>query len=298
MAFYGQAAPELTMCFDFVGMQQMYLALARENAQPLVEVLKERPDPPTDDAHWATFMRNHDELTLDKLTEAQRKEVFDAFGPEPEMQLYGRGLRRRLPPMLDGDQRRIRLVYSMLFSLPGTPVLFYGEEIGMGEDLRAEGRLAVRTPMQWAPGPDGGFSTADASTFPGPVVEGDFGPDAVNVRDQERDPDSLLSWFRMMIDRYRQCPELAWGAYTVLDPGPDAPSVLAHRCSIDDETVLAVHNLTGSAVTAELALDGLAGRGLQDVLSTDPPGTEAVRVGDDGRITLPLDAYGFRWLRT
>jgi trehalose synthase len=297
MAFYGEEAPELTMCFDFVGMQQMYLALARENAQPLVEALRERPDPPTD-AHWATFVRNHDELTLDKLTEAQRKEVFDAFGPEPEMQLYGRGLRRRLPPMLGGDRRRIRLVYSLLFSLPGTPVLFYGEEVGMGEDLRGEGRLAVRTPMQWAPGPTGGFSAADPSTFPGPLVEGDFGPDRVNVRDQERDPDSLLSWFRMVVDRYRQCPELAWGAYTVLDPGPEAPSVLAHRCTIDGESVLAVHNLAGSPVTATLSLDGLAGRGLEDVLSADPPGTPAVHVGDDGRLDLRLDAYGFRWLRT
>ena len=103
-------------------------------------------------------MRNHDELTLDKLSDEERAEVFAAFGPEERMQVYGRGLRRRLPPMLDGDPRRIRMVYSLLFSLPGTPVLFYGEEIGMGEDLDAEGRLAVRTPMQWTSGRNGGFS--------------------------------------------------------------------------------------------------------------------------------------------
>ena len=152
--FYGDGRPELTMCFDFVGMQQMYLSLARGDAEPLAQTLRTRPLPPGD-GHWATFVRNHDELTLDKLTDSQRQEVFAAFGPEEEHQVYGRGLRRRLPPMLGGDLRRIRTVYSLLFALPGTPVLFYGEEIGMGEDLRAEGRLAVRTVMQWEPGPGG-----------------------------------------------------------------------------------------------------------------------------------------------
>ena len=292
MAFFGPDGSELTMCFDFVGMQQMYLALARGTAEPLVETLKERPNPP-EDAHWATFVRNHDELTLDKLTDAQRKEVFDAFGPEPDMQLYGRGLRRRLPPMLGGDQRRIRLVYSMLFALPGTPVLFYGEEIGMGEDLRAPGRLAVRTPMQWTSGPGGGFSTADPDTFPGPMVEGEYGPERVNVRGQERDPDSLLSWVRLLVERYRACPELAWGRYTVLDPGESAPSVLAHRCDADGETVLALHNLADEPVEARLALDGLAGRELAGVLDE-----EGVRVDDDGRAAVELGPFGCRWLRT
>ncbi len=167
----GGTTDELTMCFDFIGMQAMYLSLARADAEPLAEALRQRPDPP-EDGHWATFVRNHDELTLDKLTDSQRQEVFDAFGPDEDMQVYGRGLRRRLPPMLDGDQRRMRMVYSLLFALPGTPVLFYGEEIGMGENLAMEGRFAVRTPMQWTPEPHGGFSTADPSTFPGPIPGG------------------------------------------------------------------------------------------------------------------------------
>ena len=135
------AAPdggELTMQFDFITMQRLYLSLARGDAGPVVEALTARP-PMSPDSQWATFVRNHDELTLDKLTDAERQEVFAAFGPEETMQVYGRGLRRRLPPMLDGDPRRIRMVYSLLFSLPGTPVLFYGEEIGMGEDLDARG---------------------------------------------------------------------------------------------------------------------------------------------------------------
>lgn len=298
MPFFGEArdgagaTEELTMCFDFIGMQQMYLSLARADAEPLADALRQRPNPPKD-GHWATFVRNHDELTLDKLTEAQRKEVFAAFGPDEDMQLYGRGLRRRLPPMLGGDQRAIRMVYSLLFALPGTPVVFYGEEIGMGENLRADGRLAVRTPMQWTPGPAGGFSTADPATFPRPVVEGAFGPDQVNVRDQERDPASLLLWIKHLVEAYRTCPELAWGRYTVLDPGSEARAVLAHRCDDDGRTVVAAHNLSDAPATVVLTLTDLAGP-LLDVLdpTAEPPELDA-----DGHLTVDLEPYGCRWWR-
>ncbi|HEV2782806.1 MAG TPA: alpha-amylase family protein [Actinophytocola sp.] len=289
MRFFGNAegvGDELTMCFDFVGMQRMYLALARSDAGPLAAALRERPQPPRD-GHWGTFVRNHDELTLDKLTESERKEVFDAFGPAPEMQLYGRGLRRRVPTMFGGDPRRIRLVYSLLYSLPGTPVLFYGEEIGMAEDLRAEGRLAVRTPMQWAPIRNGGFSTADPRQLPGPIPNGHYGPKQVNVSAQERDPDSLLSWIRRLIERYRECPELAWGRYTVLDTG--VPSVLAHRCDIDG-TVIALHNLADSDAEPRLSLD--PGSVLTDLLHD-----EHTTVPDNGTVSLRLGPYGCRWLR-
>jgi glycosidase len=270
MPFFGAAdgggtTDELTMCFDFIGMQQMYLALARADAEPLAETLRQRPDPP-EDGHWATFVRNHDELTLDKLTDAQRKEVFDAFGPDEDMQLYGRGLRRRLPPMLGGDQRCIRMVYSLLFSLPGTPVLYYGEEIGMGEDLSLPGRFAVRSDMDWAA-----------------------------VREQYPDPDSLLSWMRLLVERYRSCPELAWGKYTILDPGPDARPVLAHRCDADGATVVALHNFADAEVRAAPVLQGLTDTELTDVLD---PRTDPVKVAEDGKLEVTLPPYGCRWLRT
>ena len=129
--------------------------------------------PIPEDCQWANFVRNHDELTLDKLSEDEREEVFAAFGPEEELQLYGRGLRRRLPTMLDGDERRIRLTYSLAFSLPGTPVLFYGEEIGMAENLAIEGRYSVRAPMQWSSEPQAGFTTSDEPCRP-LVEEGPF----------------------------------------------------------------------------------------------------------------------------
>jgi maltose alpha-D-glucosyltransferase/alpha-amylase len=290
----GGSTDELTLCFDFIGMQMTYLALARGDAEPLADALRQRPDPP-EDGHWATFLRNHDELTLDKLTDSQRQEVFDAFGPKPEMQVFGRGLRRRLPPMLDGDPKRLRMVYSLLFALPGTPVLFYGEEIGMGENLAVEGRFAVRTPMQWTPEPGGGFSSADPASFPAPLPGGRYAPKRVNVRDQQRDPESLLSWIRLLVESYRSCPELAWGTCTVLDPGPDARPVLAHQCSADGQSVVALHNFGDRAVRAAPLVPDLAGATLTDVLD---PAAEPVRVAEDGRLAVALDGYACRWLRT
>ena len=168
--------------------------------------------------------------------------MFAAFGPEEELQLFGRGLRRRLPTMLGGDQQRMRMVYSLMFSLPGTPVLFYGEEIGMGENLAIEGRMSVRAPMQWTAEPHGGFSTVeDAKPLCRPVAEGRFGPEHVNAFAQRRDPDSLLNWMERLIRRRRECPELGWGTFTALSPRE--PQVLAHRCDWDGATIVAVHNL-------------------------------------------------------
>ncbi|MGW3661866.1 alpha-amylase family protein [Streptomyces sp. NPDC005141] len=283
---------ELTMCFDFVGMQQMYLSMAREDAGPLAAALRERPEAPRD-AHWATFVRNHDELTLDKLSDEERAEVFASFGPDTGMQLYDRGLRRRLPPMVEGDRRRIELAYSLLFTLPGTPVLFYGEEIGMGENLTAEGRQAVRTPMQWTPEKGAGFSTAEPDTFPNPLTDGAFAPQKVNVYEQSRDPGSLLSRMRLFVERYRENPELAWGEYRLVETGVRA--VLAHVGCTTDGRVLAVHNFAGRPVTARLRLPeaGPGGR-LTDVLDE---GHAGLTVPDDGLLRVELPAYGYRWLR-
>jgi len=291
LRFFGGAdGDELSMQFDFIGMQNLYLSLARRDAGPLSQALLTRPRLPAQ-CQWATFVRNHDELTLDKLTDQEREEVFAAFGPEPEMQLYGRGLRRRLPPMLDGDPRRIRMVYSLLFSLPGTPVLFYGEEIGMGENLAAEGRSAVRAPMQWTDEANGGFSEAHPSTLPGPVVDGDFAPAHVNVAQQRRDPDSLLHFITKLIQRYRECPELGWGDYEMIDQ-PQS-EVLVHRCTWDNASLVAVHNLDAEPHTVDIVIDGVEpGTQLIDLLADDATPVEA-----GGRVELAVDGYGHRWLR-
>jgi len=281
---------ELTLIFDFVAMQQMYLSLARSDAGPLATALKNRPSIPPE-AQWATFVRNHDELTLDQLSESEREEVFAAFGPEKRMQVYGRGLKRRLPPMLQGDPDRIKMVYSLLFSLPGTPALYYGEEVGMGEDLSAGGRMSVRTPMQWTSGPNGGFSSAPPEDLASAVVRGDFGPRHVNVADAKHDPDSLLNFTTKLARRYRECPELAWGSFSVLDQ--PRKEVLAHRCTWEGSSVIAVHNFGPAKTNVPLLLkDAGPDTRLMDLL-----GQEHLELNDDGGVQLELPGYGFRWMR-
>ena len=220
--FFGdEDGDELHMLFDFLTMQATWLALARGDARPLAKAWRARHAIP-DEAAWATFLRNHDELTLDKLGPAERDEVFAAFGPDPDMQVYGRGLRRRLPPMLGGDQRWIRMAYSLMFAVPGTPTIFYGEELGMGENLAVDDRLAVRTPMQWTPGPTGGFTAAPADALVRPVPAPPFSPDDVNVRDARADPDSLLNWFERLVRLRKECPEIAWGTTELVPTAADA----------------------------------------------------------------------------
>ena len=284
--FFGdEDGDELQLVFSFTVNQAMFLALAREDAAPLARALQALPPIP-EDCQWANFVRNHDELTLDKLSEEERQEVFAAFGPEKELQLYGRGIRRRLPTMLGGDGRRIRLAYSLAFSLPGTPVLFYGEEIGMAENLAIEGRYSVRAPMQWSAEPQAGFTTAEEAVRP-IVEEGRFGYRELNVTRQRRDPESLLNWMERLIRRRRECPELGWGESTLLDSGDAA--VFAHRCDWEGSTVVAVHNLADREANARLDVGG--GGALVDLFHDDE------RELHDGEATLDLAPYGAHWFR-
>ena len=290
LAFFGgESADEFHMQFDFIGMQATYLSMAREDARPLARALRERPALHRTN-QWATFLRNHDELTLDKLTESERQEVFDAFGPEERMQVYGRGLKRRLPTMVGGDPRRVRMAYSLLFSLPGTPTLYYGEEIGMGEDLAAEGRMAVRTPMQWSATHNGGFSSAPESQLVQAVVGDGFGPAHVNVMDQLHDPDSLLSWIRSLIRLRHACPELGWGELTILDHD-GGPAVLAHRLELETTAIVALHNLGPDPVTVTVPVEGFGAEPrVVDLLTHDV-------LEPSGKVESALDGYGVRWLR-
>jgi glycosidase len=270
-------------------MQATWLSLARGDARPLATAWRARPAIP-DEAAWATFLRNHDELTLDKLSRAERGEVFAAFGPDPDMQVYGRGLRRRLPPMLGGDQRWIRMAYSLMFAMPGTPTIFYGEELGMGENLAVDDRLAVRTPMQWTAGPTGGFSSAPADALVRPLPAPPFSPDDVNVRDARADPDSLLNWFERLVRLRKECPEIAWGSTELVPTAADPVVVMAHRWR--GRTLLTAHNLGRRARTVEISLrEGGDGR-LRDLLRRDE---QAAVTG--GRVRLRLAAHDHRWLR-
>jgi trehalose synthase len=288
--FGGDDGDGLNMQFDFIGMQRLYLSLARGEAAPLADALRERPALDVT-SQWANFVRNHDELTLDKLSMPERQEVFAAFGPEPDMQLYDRGLRRRLPPMVGGDDRRLRLVYSLMFSLPGTPVLFYGEEIGMGENLDIPGRLAVRSPMQWAKGPTGGFSSAPPGRLTRPMPDGLFGPDRVNVDDQRRDPNSLWWFMRALVRRYRQLPQSGWATVEVLEH--PVASTLAHVSRTDDWAMVGLHNFGSDGATVPLTVPDLPpGCRLVDVLGE----RRETAVGADGVVELDIEPYGYRWL--
>ncbi|MDP8958189.1 MAG: alpha-amylase family protein [Actinomycetota bacterium] len=285
--FGDEGGDQLHMVFNFLVNQQIYLSLVRGDATPLREALARLPPIP-DEGQWANFLRNHDELTLDKLTEAERQEVFTALGPDEDMQLFGRGLRRRLPSMVDGDQRRLRMLYSLMFSLPGTPVLFYGEEIGMAENLEVEGRASVRTPMQWSDERNAGFSTAPASALRRPLVEGRFGPQHVNVVDQRRRPDSLLSWMERLIRRRRECPEIGFGQCKVIETSE--AGVLAHQCEWGDRILVAAHNFSEDACSPTLNLNVPHDfEGLVDLLADreyPPP----------NQLEVELGPFGYRWL--
>jgi trehalose synthase len=289
--FGGHDGDALTMQFDFIVMANLYLALARGEVEPLVTALASRP-PIAVRSQWANFVRNHDELTLDKLSDDEREEVFTAFAPEESMRVFGRGIIRRLPPMLGGDPRRIRMVYSLLFSMPGTPVLFYGEEIGMGENLAIPGRKSVRTPMQWADAANGGFSNALPSRLAAPVTEGGFAPEHVNASAQRHDPGSMLHFVRTLIERYRSSAEIGWGDLTIVAQAD--PSVLAHTVAGGEGRMLAVHNFSAEPATVALPIDGLEpGDRFVDLLVD---GT-VIEPDEKGAVQVTLDGYGYRWLR-
>lgn len=281
-------ASRLQMIFAFRLNEALMLALAREDARPTVAALLATPRLPNG-GQWATFLRNHDEVDLSQLTPEERDDVFAAFGPERRHQLYDRGIRRRLAPMLDGDQRRIRLAYSLQFTMPGTPVLRYGDEIGMGEDLSLPERNAIRTPMQWDGTANAGFSTTTAERLIRPVVRDDrFGYERVNVVDQRRDPDSLLTWFQRMLDTLRECSEVGTGEHEVIEV--ECPHVLAHRAFTARGSVLFVHNLADRPATVRLPHVGSDEEQLVDLFHDQDYGPVDLQRVD-------VAGFGFRWIR-
>ncbi len=297
---YCAAAPEgpndrAHMMFAFGLNARLWLALARCDAEPLIEALGTLPKLPAM-AQWATFLRNHDELDLSKLTDEQRGDVMAAFAPKPGMHLYGRGIRRRLASMMNGDQARIRLAYSLQFTMPGTPVLRYGEEIGMGEDLALPGREAIRTPMQWDASRSGGFSTAPAQQLVRPLPSrGTFTARRVNVEDQRTDRHSLLRWFEEMIRVLRECPEVGVGRLSVVDVALPR-SVLVHRYDAPEGAILLLHNLADNPVTLDLSKADLgidrAGKQPYEVFSDDEYEAPDKNLG-----RLELNGFGYRWIR-
>ncbi|WP_119153375.1 alpha-amylase family protein [Caldimonas tepidiphila] len=279
---------KIHMSFDFWTNQHLFLALARQDATPIRRAAAELPPLPRW-CQWNHFLRSHDELDLGRLSDAEREEVFRAFGPEECMRLYGRGIRRRLAPMLGNDRRRIELAHSLMLTLPGTPVLRYGDEIGMGDDLSLPDRESVRTPMQWSAGPNGGFSHAprEQLVLP-PIADGEYGYPALNVEAQRRDPQSLLNWLERMIRRRKESSEFGLGCCTWIDTGHR--ELLAHRCDLDGRTVFAIHNLADRRLRFSLPISDA--RGVYDVLAE-----HREEVEEDGHYHVDLEPWGYRWLR-
>ncbi len=286
--YFGPDGDRLHVIFNFMLNQHLFLALARGDAEPIRRVMARTPPiPPT--AQWATFLRNHDELDLGRLTDAERKEAFAAFGPKPHMQAYERGVRRRLAPMLEGDARRIKLAFSLMFALPGTPVIWYGDEIGMGDDLSLPERNSVRTPMQWADEPNAGFSTAPPTQLVRPVVSrGAFRYRDVNVAAQRDLDGTVMHTVQRLVRTRRSCPEVGWGTCRVIET--DETSVLALRYDWRGQTLLILHNLADTNAEVKVELEGVTR--LKPLFCNRDE-----RVFLDRAMPIPLDAYGYRWFR-
>ena len=287
--YFGPSGERLHMMFDFNVNPRIFYALATGDAEPLKQGLKDsRVTPPG--AQWCHFLRNHDELDLSRLTEEQRDKVFERMAPEENMRIFERGIRRRLAPMLNGDRRRIELANSVLMSMPGTPVLRYGEEIGMGEDLSLEGRDAIRTPMQWNDDRHGGFTTSEKSFVP-LIEKGPYGFHQINVSDQRRDPGSLLNWTERMNRLRKTLPEIGYGEFDILDTDSE---ILALRFRWKNACIVTIHNFAEKPceVSLDLGNDPSAGMPLISLLTHERDDA----FGDDGYAIL-LEPYGYRWFR-
>jgi maltose alpha-D-glucosyltransferase/alpha-amylase len=289
MNYFGDSGERLQMMFNFHANQHLFYALAACDARPLVRALKDTKSRPAT-AQWGQFLRNHDELDLGRLLPDQRQAVFAAFGPNPEDQLYNRGIRRRLAPMLQGDRRRIELAYSLMMTLPGTPVLRYGDEIGMGDNLKLPERNCARTPIQWSNEPNGGFTESDHPVLP-VIDHGPYGFPHTNIADQRRDPQSLLNWMERIIRMRKEVPEIGWGDFNFLRPGRN--DVLAMQYTWRSNAVVFVHNLSAEPREIGLPIDHNGHPcELTNLLSNDHS-----RPTPNGRHVILLEPYGYRWFR-
>ncbi len=280
---------EFHMNFHFPLMPRVFMALARADRGPIMEILARTPPIP-EMCQWATFLRNHDELTLEMVTQDEREFMWDFYAPEPRMRL-NLGIRRRLAPLLGNDQARIELANSLLFTLIGSPVIYYGDEIGMGDDIWLEDRDGVRTPMQWSDAPNAGFSAADAAQLYCPVIDSDtYGYRRLNVEAQRANPGSLLNRMRKMIQVRKAHPAFGRGEVRFLEPANQA--VLAYTRTYDDETILVVNNLSSDPQSVELELTGET-----DAQPIDLFTAEKLPAITSTPYRLKLERYGYRWLQ-
>jgi maltose alpha-D-glucosyltransferase / alpha-amylase len=280
---------ECQMAFHFPVMPRMFMAVRREEATPLYEILERTPTIP-DSCQWGLFLRNHDELTLEMVTDEERDYMYEEYAKDPRMRL-NLGIRRRLAPLLEGGRDEYQLMHAILFSLPGSPVLYYGDEIGMGDNVFLGDRDGVRTPMHWTGDRNGGFSRADfAQLYLPPLMDPVYGYQAVNVEAQLRSPTSLLRWLRRFIALRKEHPVFGLGSYEPLRA--DNSRIFAHVRRYEEDIVLCVHNLARSAQPVELDLAEFEGLVPEEMLGRS-------RFPRIGRLPylLTLAPRGFFWFR-
>lgn len=293
LPYFGSGEDEFHMGFHFPLMPRIFEALKRNSRSPLVWVLEHTPQL-TPSTQWGVFLRNHDELTLEMVTEEDRIWMWEEYAPELRMRL-NLGIRRRLAPLLDNDRRKIELANSLLFTMPGSPIIYYGDEIGMGDNIDLPDRNGVRTPMQWTPDRNAGFSEAPPEELYAPVIDDPIhGYKTVNVADQMQDPDSLLNSIRHMISVRSRMHAFGWGSFQwVFGKGVenDSPAVAAYLREHDRERVLAVHNLSGHVVETVLGLPQQNDCRPKDLLT----GRDVGQL-EAGALALKLAPYQYLWL--
>ncbi|MFD1213430.1 maltose alpha-D-glucosyltransferase [Arthrobacter sp. GCM10027362] len=294
----GDILPECHMAFHFPIMPRLYYALRDQKAAPIIRTMAETPEIPAG-AQWAIFLRNHDELTLEMVTTEEREAMFGWYAPDSRMRV-NIGIRRRLAPLLDNSRAELELIHALLLSLPGSPFLYYGDEIGMGDNIWLEDRDASRTPMQWNPDRNAGFSTADPGKLYRPVVQSlVYHYNYVNVEAQLAHSTSLLHWLRQMLDVRRTHPAFGLGRYRNVPVEAEAVLAFLRELPQDnpegeqDETLLCVFNFSQHPAAATLRLPEYAGRGLRDLFGGSPfPWLDGA-----GQVTLTLGSHDFYWLR-
>lgn len=282
--YFGKKGERMQILFNFFANQHLFYALASGKLEEYKKALLATNNIPPS-SQWANFLRNHDEVDLGRLTKSQREQVYARFGPEKNMQLYDRGIRRRLTTMLH-NPAQLKLAYSLLFSLPGTPVMRYGDEIGMGDDLNLQERLSVRTPMQWSDEKNAGFTGAEKAFRP-VISQGAYAYQAVNVTTEQKDSASLLNWMEKLVKQRKTCPEFGFGTWKILDSG--TPDVLAIRYTYQGKSLITLHNFSPKPHRARILVSEKSFTSLLD-------NNKAIAVKNN-KLKITLTGYGYQWFR-
>jgi maltose alpha-D-glucosyltransferase / alpha-amylase len=287
--FAGNGNKRMHLLFNFFTNKNMFLSLVRENAEPLIEIL-EKIQPI--EGEFVNFLRTHDELNLERLTEEEREEVFNQFAPEKNMQIFERGIRRRLAPMLNGDRKRMELINCVMFSLPGLPLVNYGEEIGMGDDLSQDGRDSLRTVMQWDGMKNSGFSMANSNQLAHPAIDfGEYHYKKINVSIQQKDPDSFLKWMERLISTRKYCPQLSFGNWIILKNNVE--SVLSFYYEWKYDIVLILLNFKNENCKIKIKGNDKKLNNLTEIFSNRLYEHKVDKIENE----IELSAYGYRWFK-